>query len=98
MDYAKKQFAGGAREVMSYGSPLWVLTLQVVMVGVLARLPEMMAPFLFQGFSLSAWEDLGLSWKEAGGTEIPLQGALKLAGRPLELRWDGGRERALRQA
>jgi hypothetical protein len=83
MDYAKKEFAGVAREVMNYGSPLWVLTLQTVMVGVLAWLLGMVVPLVFQEFSLSAWEDLGLGWKEADGTRTPLQGALRLAGRPL---------------
>lgn len=68
------------------------------MVGVLAWLPGMMVPLVFQGFSLSAWEDLGQGWKEAEGTGVLLLGALGLAGRPLELRWDWGRKRALRQA
>ena len=102
MGHAKKEFASGHGiwKVMSYGSPLRVLTLWAVaaVVGLQVWLLQVVIFFLVQMFSLSALEDLGRDWREAEGAGIPQRGALGLEGPPLKLSEDGEQERALWQA
>jgi hypothetical protein len=100
MGHAKKELASGAWKVMSYGSPLLVLTLwaAAALVGLLAWLLRVVIFSLVQRFSLSASEDLGRDWREAEGAGVPQWGALGVEGPPLKLSEDGGLERALWQA